>query len=231
MLRHLGPGLEHTCTSAGTVTSVPCVPFDGTPGGQHQRGQGVGATLVQFVTGTSNGGLTAHPGGDRWRRESRMFAGAYDDAPGHQRPVYGSLNFRYKPFGGSPRLGSAHLRLTADTLTRTTFCYPDSAAEPQHFGTAACMSLIELARADTRDDLDDHIEHLARFGAPTTTNDNGPTATAGPPDAPARPRIHQIVAAGNDMPEPPHAISPEPCDQATSLGAWRAQPRPSISRP
>jgi hypothetical protein len=25
----------------------------------------------QFVTGTSNGGLTAHPGGDRWRWESR----------------------------------------------------------------------------------------------------------------------------------------------------------------
>ena len=30
----------------------------------------------QFETGTSNGGLTAHEGGDRWRWESRMFAGA-----------------------------------------------------------------------------------------------------------------------------------------------------------
>lgn len=117
-----------------------------------------GVYLSQFVTGTGNGGLTAHPGGDRWRWESRIFAGAYDAAPGHQRPVYGSLNFRCKPFGGSPRFGSAHLRLTAGTLARTTFCYPDSAAEPRHFGTAARMQLIELARADLRDALDDYVE-------------------------------------------------------------------------
>ncbi|KAB2593078.1 DUF3626 domain-containing protein [Streptomyces arboris] len=32
-----------------------------------------GLYVSQFVTGTSNGGLTAHPGGDRWRWESRMF--------------------------------------------------------------------------------------------------------------------------------------------------------------
>jgi uncharacterized protein DUF3626 len=117
-----------------------------------------GVYLSQFVTGTSNGGLTAHPGGDRWQWESRIFDGAYDDAPGHQRPVYGALNFRHKPVGGSPRFGSAHLRLTADTLTRTTFCYPDSAAEPRNFGTAAHMSLIDLAQADTPDALDDYIE-------------------------------------------------------------------------
>ncbi|HZE37713.1 MAG TPA: DUF3626 domain-containing protein [Stackebrandtia sp.] len=51
----------------------------------------------QFVTGTSNGGLTAHPGGDRWRWESRIFDRAYDDAPAHERPVYGALNFRSRP--------------------------------------------------------------------------------------------------------------------------------------
>jgi len=34
----------------------------------------------QFVTGTSNGGLTAHPGGDRRLWESRIFGGAYDHA-------------------------------------------------------------------------------------------------------------------------------------------------------
>lgn len=33
----------------------------------------------QFETGTSNGGLTAHPGGDRWNWESRIFGRAYDD--------------------------------------------------------------------------------------------------------------------------------------------------------
>lgn len=30
-----------------------------------------------FETGTSNGGLTAYPGGDRWKWESRLFGGKY----------------------------------------------------------------------------------------------------------------------------------------------------------
>ena len=48
----------------------------------------------QFETGTSNGGLTAHPGGDRWSCESRLFGTAYDEVPASERPKYGSLNFR-----------------------------------------------------------------------------------------------------------------------------------------
>lgn len=32
----------------------------------------------QWETGTSNGGLTARVGGDRWRWESRLFGGRYD---------------------------------------------------------------------------------------------------------------------------------------------------------
>lgn len=117
-----------------------------------------GVYLSQFVTGTSNGGLTAHPGGDRWRWEQRMFGGAYDDAPPHNRPVYGAWNFRRKPFGAAPRFGSAHLRLTAAATARTTFCYPDSFLEPADFGVAARMSLVALALADRQDDLDDYIE-------------------------------------------------------------------------
>ncbi|WP_051807756.1 DUF3626 domain-containing protein [Streptomyces sp. NRRL F-2664] len=112
----------------------------------------------QFVTGTSNGGLTAHPGGDRWRWESRIFGGAYDEAAAHERPVYGALNFRRKPVGGAPRFGSAHFRLTARTLTRSTFCYPDSFLEPSDFGVAARMGLVDLALADRQDELDDYIE-------------------------------------------------------------------------
>jgi hypothetical protein len=108
-----------------------------------------GVYLSQFVTGTSNGGLTAYPGGDRWRWESRMFGGAYDDVGGHGRPVYGALNFRRKPVGGAPRFGSAHFRLTAAALGRATFCYPDSYLKPAHFAVAECMSLIELAEADS----------------------------------------------------------------------------------
>jgi hypothetical protein len=118
-----------------------------------------GVYRSQFETGTSNGGLTAHPDGDRWRRESRIFAGAYDDGPPAARPKYGSLNFRRRLAGGSPRFGSAHLRLAAHTLSQTTFCYPDSALEPRHFGVAPRLStLIALAEKDEVDLLDDYIE-------------------------------------------------------------------------
>lgn len=117
-----------------------------------------GVYVSQFVTGTSNGGLTAYPGGDRWRWESRIFDGAYDNAAPEERPVYGALNFRRKAVGAAPRFGSAHFRLTGETLARTTFCYPDSYLEPSDFGVAERMGLIELALADTQDDLDDYIE-------------------------------------------------------------------------
>jgi hypothetical protein len=40
-----------------------------------------GVYRSQFETWTSNGGLTAFPGGDRRRWESRIFGGAYDDRP------------------------------------------------------------------------------------------------------------------------------------------------------
>ncbi|MFJ6125306.1 DUF3626 domain-containing protein [Streptomyces griseoviridis] len=125
-----------------------------------------GAYHSQFVTGTSNGGLTAHPGGDRWRWESRIFGGAYDDADPHQRPVYGALDFRRQVVGAAPRFGSCHFRLAPSALTRATFCYPDSAAEPTDFGTAAAHRLIALAAADTRDALDDYIEAQVHGGLP-----------------------------------------------------------------
>ncbi|WP_416969016.1 DUF3626 domain-containing protein [Streptomyces sp. 4F14] len=123
-----------------------------------------GAYHSQFVTGTSNGGLTAHPGGDRWRWESRIFGGAYDDAAPHERPVYGALDFRRQVVGAAPRFGSAHFRLTAETLARATFCYPDSAAEPTDFGVAASSSLTALAAADEQDALNDYIETQVHGG-------------------------------------------------------------------
>jgi hypothetical protein len=117
-----------------------------------------GVYRSQFVTGTSNGALTAHPGGDRWRWESRIFAGAYDHVPAGERPVYGALNYRRAAVGGAPRFGSAHFRLTADTLARATFCYPDSSTGPSAFGVADRFALLELAEADGLDALDGHIE-------------------------------------------------------------------------
>lgn len=92
-----------------------------------------GVYVSQFVTGTSNGGLTAYQGGDRWRWESRIFGGAYDNAKPEDRPVYGALNFRRKVVGAAPRFGSAHFRLTAEAVSRSTFCYPDSWMEPTAF--------------------------------------------------------------------------------------------------
>ena len=118
-----------------------------------------GVYRSQFETGTSNGGLTAFPGGDRWNWESRIFGAAYDTAPAADRPKYGSLNFRHRPHGGSPRFGSAYLRLTPDALARSTFCYPDSVRQPSLFGVAGKLSaLVEAAEADRPDPLDDYIE-------------------------------------------------------------------------
>ena len=117
-----------------------------------------GVYRSQFVTGTSNGGLTAYPGGDRWRWESRMFAGAYDSVDPVERPVYGALNYRRRSVGAAHRFGSAHFVLCAHVHARTTFCYPDSNEEPADFGVAERMGLIPLALAADVDALDDHIE-------------------------------------------------------------------------
>ncbi|MFI8522877.1 DUF3626 domain-containing protein [Promicromonospora sukumoe] len=116
----------------------------------------------QFETGTSNGGLTAHRGGDRWVWEQRMFDGRYDDAAPHLRPRYGALNHRGRAAGGAVRFGSAHLRLRPHVLERTTFCYPDSFLEPEHFAAVDPTPLVTMADADTaagvHDLLDDYVE-------------------------------------------------------------------------
>ncbi|WP_078911019.1 DUF3626 domain-containing protein [Streptomyces sp. NRRL WC-3742] len=102
--------------------------------------------------------IRREPKDTTWRWESRIFDGAYDEAPADERPVYGALNYRRKPAGGAPRFGSAHFRLTAEPLERTTFCYPDSFLEPTDFGVAARMGLVDLALADDQDALDDYVE-------------------------------------------------------------------------
>ncbi|MDX8030349.1 DUF3626 domain-containing protein [Lentzea sp. BCCO 10_0856] len=126
-----------------------------------------GVYRSQFETGTSNGGLTAHPGGARWEWESRLFGGAYDDAPPSDRPKYGALNHLGREHGGAPRFGSAHLRLREDVLDRTTFCYPDSVFDPVDFGTAQRFALLDLV--DDRDPLDNYVE--AHIHGPVTLDD------------------------------------------------------------
>ncbi|MFG1848124.1 DUF3626 domain-containing protein [Micromonospora carbonacea] len=96
-----------------------------------------GVYRSQFVTGISNGGLTAFPGGDRDRWEEAMFGGAYQGVgvlPA-DRPTYGGLNLLDHPDGACPRFGSCHLRLRPQVLDRATFCFGDSHLEPPHLGT------------------------------------------------------------------------------------------------
>ncbi|USY17132.1 DUF3626 domain-containing protein [Nocardiopsis exhalans] len=122
-----------------------------------------GVYRSQFVTGTSNGGLTAFEGGDRWRWESRMFGGAYDRAPVCSRPVYGALDWADSQVGAAPRFGSCFFRLGPQVAQRSTFCYPDSTFEPCDFGVGERMGLVELARGSVnggagRDVLDEYVE-------------------------------------------------------------------------
>lgn len=107
-----------------------------------------GRYRTQFETGTSNGAVTAHAGGDRWRWESRLFGSRYDEAPVCERPVYGAWNRRDHRYGASPRFGSAYLRLRPEVTGRATFCWPDSVYEPTSFGGPEALE--ELCRlADT----------------------------------------------------------------------------------
>lgn len=138
----------HPDTAVDGITTIEAIARDG-------------IYRSQFETGSSNGGMTAYPGGDRWNWESRIFGGAYDQADVALRPKYGALNYRAEPVGGSPRFGSCHLRLRPHVLSRTTFCYPDSVQNPMDFGVSDRMPLIELAKANVPnldDVLDNYIE-------------------------------------------------------------------------
>lgn len=113
----------------------------------------------QFETGTSNGGLTAYHGGDRWVWEHRVFDGAYDSAPDNLRPKYGALNYKNYEMGASPRFGSSYFQLKPHVRERTTFCYPDSYFEPEDFAVSNRLSaLIDMAMSSNTDMLDDYIE-------------------------------------------------------------------------
>ncbi|MDN2481237.1 DUF3626 domain-containing protein [Vibrio agarivorans] len=113
----------------------------------------------QFETQTSNGGLTAYKGGERWLWEQSIFGSAYDKVDNGFRPKYGALNFRNYDVGAAPRFGSSYFKLKPHTLERTTFCYPDSYFEPQDFAVSDSLeSLISKAQSSCTDLLDDYIE-------------------------------------------------------------------------
>ncbi|MDV6286894.1 DUF3626 domain-containing protein [Rhodococcus jostii] len=155
--RGLAKGVPLDRTLRVTLHFHPDLPFTG--GSTLEAIADRGAYLSQFETRTGNGGLTAHPGADTWKWESRIFGGAYDEYEPAERPKYGSLNYRADPYGGSARFGSAYFLLAEHTPARTTFCFPDSVFEPDLFGTAEAMNLMEAAATvDFDDPLDDYIE-------------------------------------------------------------------------
>ncbi|MFD4601392.1 DUF3626 domain-containing protein [Streptomyces sp. NPDC058464] len=139
-----------------------------------------GAYHSQFVTGTGNGGLTAHPGGDRWRWESRIFGGAYDDADPPERLVYGALDFRRQVVEWHPGY-----RLTVPELRRhAAYRGPEYAelgaliaekgvVDPRIIGAAARTGRYRIQ------DLKMVWHTLARFGAPAGAGTAYSAGTAG----------------------------------------------------
>lgn len=156
-----------------------------------------GAYRNQFETGTSNGGLTAYPAGARWSWGHHIFGGVYDQAPPSARPKYGALNYRRCSVGVAPRFGSAHLRLREHVLDRTTFCFPDSVSEPDHFGTAANFDLFRLAEAFA--------------GAKRTERDEA--ETGGPLDDYVEAHVHGAIDITRDV----EALVLDPCYRGTDV--------------
>jgi len=77
--------------------------------------------------------------------------------PARQRPKLRSPDFRRRGIGGSPRFGSAHLRLRGRPCTGRRFATPQRLrAHPVRVGCR--MSLIALAEGQDDDPLNDYIE-------------------------------------------------------------------------
>lgn len=118
-----------------------------------------GQLKSQFETGTSNGGLSAHIGGERWQWEDKAFGGIYNHCAASERPVYGALNYQHHPAGACPRFGSSYFRLRSEVLARSSFCYPDSYFNPQDYSDiSGAGHLVALAKQSAEDALDVYVE-------------------------------------------------------------------------
>ncbi len=136
---------------AQTVVQRVTVQFH--PNWPHNEGQVIESMAVdgvyrsQFETGISNGGLTAINRGDRWRWESRLFEGRYDQAPMSARPVYGAWNRRCDPYGGAIRFGSSYLRLRPEVTQRYNLLLPGLRAGARRRGrTSAAAAPVSACR-------------------------------------------------------------------------------------
>ncbi len=106
-----------------------------------------GQYRCQFETGTTNGGASAYPGGERYLWEQRLFGGAYTPAQ-RCRPKYGALNLFSYLDGASCRFGSCYLTLAPQALAWCTFAYGDSSVNPQAVCTADTMEILVCAMLD-----------------------------------------------------------------------------------
>ncbi|WP_207208147.1 DUF3626 domain-containing protein [Nocardioides glacieisoli] len=178
------------------------------PGWAHSGGTVLDAIAAdgryrsQWLTGTSNGGLTAHPGGQRWLWESRLFEGRYDDGDPAARPVYGAWNRRDDPYGAAPRFGSAYFRLRPEVLERATFCWPDSVYAPQAVGGPE--RLAELCRLADAGLLDAALLPAAAADLPL--------------DDPLNDYVEAHVHGGVALADDVEAVVVDPSDLAASGG-------------
>ena len=153
----------------------------------------------QFVTGVSNGLLAPVEGSDRWLWKSRLFGGRYDDGPVAARPVYGSFDRGSDPCGGSPRFGSAYLRLRPDVADRATYCYLDSTLDPSDFGGPEVLELLCLPAdaAEVLDPRDDYVEAQVHDGVRFDRDVEAPSRL---PGGHCRPDGRPGSEAGRDVP-------------------------------
>ena len=157
--------------SAGSEPDPPAPPRLAVPatGWCSRRIARDGVYRSQFETGTSNGGLTAHPGGDRWRWESRLFAGRYDAAPAADATGLRRLE-PARPTRTAARSASARPTCACGphVVERATFCFPDSFLEPDGPRRARAARRT-CAPWPTRrrwrlDDLDEYVEAQVHGG-------------------------------------------------------------------
>ena len=122
-----------------------------------------GAYRSQFETRTSNGSLTAHPGGLRDTWEAKMFGGAYQQprVSAGERPRYGRLDLARSGNGVCPRFGSCHLRLPCETLARASFCFGNSGEDPTDLGV---LDALEAVLAGLLEDAARNVVAQGRSG-------------------------------------------------------------------
>ncbi len=97
----------------------------------------------QFQTGTTNGGRTAFPGGERDLWEKRLFMGGYhQEETANHRPKYGAVNVFCYADGASARFGSCFFALNQRAVSRCTFAFGDSSSSPEALGTRDAFAAV-----------------------------------------------------------------------------------------